>query len=710
MTVTEELQKGVRKALEELGIESGEVSLEHPDDMSYGDYSTNVALQYAKEVKMSPKELAAEIVGKLKVKSLKFVDKVEVAGPGFINFTLKPEFFRESINGILRQAEDYGKNKILAGRKIMVEYTDPNPFKPFHIGHLMSNAIGESIARLIEAEGAEVKRACWQGDVGLHVAKAIWGFTNNPQPTTNNGSVEDWGKAYVLGAEKYETDEQAKKEINDLNKVIFDRSDDAVNKVYEEGRKISLEHFEEIYKKVGTKFDYYFFEGKEGREGEPIVREALGKNVFEESDLPAPRPNTFVVYAILCEDDSIYIGQTSDLQRRWKEHRDGIGAEYFKTHKPVKLIHHEEYKGRDEAVKREHDLKTGFGREWLKREWKAGRTRQAGGAIVYKGEKVGLHTRVFITSKGLPTYETKEFGLNKAKFEKEPDLDESIIITANEQSDYFKVVLAAMDEVMPNVAEKTKHIAHGMLRIPSGKMSSRKGNVITGESLIEQVKEMVQEKIKDRDLPEKEKETIAEQVAIGAIKYSILRSAVGGDIIYDFEKSISFEGDSGPYLQYAHTRAKSVLAKAEGERIPPFLKEVPELARPNKFSEKFAGARAEDFSEKGENPSAHQNEPLPLEKGEVTVLERLLVRFPEIVERAGNPSSAKATEDKEYAPHHVVTYLTELAGAFNGWYAKGKIVDANDPNSPYKVALTEAFAITIKNGLWLLGIQAPEKM
>ena len=201
-----------------------------------------------------------------------------------------------------------------------------------------------------------------------------------------------------------------------------------------------------------------------------------------------------------------------------------------------------------------------------------------------------------------------------------------------------------------------------MLRFASGKMSSRKGNVITGEALIAQVTSMVHDKLKDREMSAKEKDVLAEIVAVGAIKYSILRQAIGGDIIFDFEKSISFEGDSGPYLQYSYVRAKSVLGRAVDENI---------LA----------------------------NTTLP-SGWETITLEKLLVRFPEVVARAG----------EEYQPHYVTTYLTELAGVFNGWYAGGKIIDVDDPTSPYKLALTKAFAEVMKNGLWLLGIKAPEKM
>ncbi len=578
--IVEDLKKAIAKTLKEIGIENPKVELEHPAELSHGDYSTNVALAYAKELKLKPRELAERVVEKLKVESLKFLEKIEIAGPGFINFYLTKEFFAEEVAGI---GEKYGKNEHLSGKKVMVEYTDPNPFKEFHIGHLMSNAIGESIARIAEFESAKVVRACWQGDVGLHVAKAVWGMQKKVQSLklkVDSLKAEDWGKAYAEGAGAYETDAKAKQGINTLNKVIFDKSDAEVNALYDAGRKVSLEHFEEIYKVLDTKFDHYFFEGIEGRDGVKVVEVGLKNGVFEKSD----------------------------------------------------------------------------------------------GAIVYKGEKVGLHTRVFINSQGLPTYEAKELGLNQAKLRVEPDLDTSIIITANEQSDYFKVVLSAMSEVLPEVAKRTKHIAHGMLRFASGKMSSRKGNVITGEGLIAQVEELVQEKIKDRDMSEEEKKELAEVVAVGAIKYSILRQAIGGDIIFDFEKSISFEGDSGPYLQYSYVRAKSVLKKGQEVLGDVYV-----------------------VGEGGERRIQHLEhiQQLPL-----IPLERLLVRFPEVVERAGT----------EYEPHFVTTYLTELAGVFNSWYANGKIVDKTDPASPYKLALTKAFANIMKNGLWLLGIKVPEKM
>ncbi len=539
-----DLSNQIKKLIERATGEAG-FSVETPKEKTHGDFATNVALALAKKNGKNPREVAQDIIAK--IDKPKFIEKIEVAGPGFINFYLSKDYFVEQLKKI---DKNFGRTNHAKGFKVMVEYTDPNPFKLFHIGHLMNNAIGESISRIMEMNGVSLKRANYQGDVGMHVAKAIYGRLKNPSYS--------WQDAYVFGSKEYEENEQAKMEMTALNKQIFEKSDKKVNALYAQGRKESLAAFEKMYKKLGTKFDYYFFESEVADFGKKIVLEGLEKGIFEKGER---------------------------------------------------------------------------------------------GAIVFKGEKFGLHTRVFVNSEGLPTYEAKELGLANIKYKKFK-YDHSVIVTANEINEYFKVLLAAMNQVFPDLAKKTKHIGHGILRLPEGKMSSRTGKVVTAESLIEKVKEMVRQKAVDKNLDD---QTI-EIIAIGALKYSILKQSIGSDIIFDFDKSISFEGDSGPYLQYSYVRAISVLAKAKAERI------------------------RESF----------KNPPL-----EISQLEKLMTRFPEIVEKAG----------KEYEPHVITLYLTELAREFNNFYAHQMIAD-----SPYRLAITQAFSMIMKNGLWLLGINAPDKM
>ncbi len=568
----DKIKIALKVAIEQLGIQKPLINLSHPEDNTFGDFSTNIALLYSKELKVSPKDLAHKIVEELNKNNLDFIKSIEIAGPGFINFKIKDQYFIEEIKSLMEKGDKIGRIDIDSGKKVMVEYTDPNPFKVFHIGHLMANTIGESISRIVEFSGAKVIRTCYQGDIGLHVAKTIWAVQSHKDSFFDESislleKIKFLGEMYVLGSNKYDEDENAKKEIVEVNKKIFEKSDAEINDIYKKGRQWSLDYFDLIYKKLGTKFDDFFFESDVFESGLKIVNEFLNKGVFEKSE----------------------------------------------------------------------------------------------GAIVFPGEKYSTHTRVFINSQGLPTYEAKELGLTKAKFDKYTDLSESIVVTANEQNDYFKVIMASLKEIYPDIALKMKHLSHGILRPSSGKMSSRKGNIVSAEDMIEEFESLVEEKLKERNFEKDLHNSIKSKIAIAGLKYTILRQSIGGDIIYDSKKAVSFDGDSGPYLQYSYVRANAILNKAKESNISENITKLPE---------------------------------------EVDLLEKIILRFPEIIERSRI----------EYAPHHIVTYLVELASTFNSYYSVNKIIDKEDSISSYRIMLTKIFSQIMKNGLWVLGIEVPEKM
>lgn len=570
--IRHKLQKSLEKAAEKAGIVNPSVTLEHPDEISHGDFSTNIAMAYAKTLKQNPRALAEKIVEEFKKDVPDEVAMAEIAGPGFLNIRLKEEFF---IKGVLEIGEKFGMNTNSKGQKIIIEHTQPNPFKEFHIGHLMNNTVGESLSRILSFSGAEIRKVTYHGDVGLHVAKTIWGFIKSG---TNEMTVDALGKSYATGTAAYDDDENTRREIIELNKKIYTKNDQKINELYEKGRKISLNHFEELYSRLGSTFDNHFYESESGEIGKKIVLDFINKNVFEKGD---------------------------------------------------------------------------------------------GGAVVFRGENFEpkTHTRVFLNSENLPTYEAKEVGLAAMK-KKYYSYNFSLTITASEQDAFFNVVEVAIANVFPDLKGKLLHISHGMLRLTTGKMSSRTGSVISAEDFIDDLKKLVIEKIKDRNFDSAEKEKLAEEVAIAAIKYQVLRQAIGGDIIYDPEKSISFEGDSGPYLQYSCVRAGTVIAKAKEAGIGSIS-----------FVSKI-------FGKKIATPD------------QASLLEKMLLRFPEVVERAR----------EDHAPHHVTTYLTELAATFNSYYSNNQIIDKENPLSPYRVALTVAFRNVMKNGLWLLGIKVPRRM
>jgi arginyl-tRNA synthetase len=480
-----------------------------------------------------------------------YEDGRKVAGPGFINVTLA----RPVITGMVHEAGelggDWGKDALLEGTTYSVEYSCPNPFKEMHIGHLMSTVIGEALARVIENAGAKVVRDSYGGDVGPHVAKALWSLRE--KEITEPTSAEEIGEAYAHGAAAYENSEKAKAEIDELNQAIYAGTDRELMELWRKGRELSIEAFQELYARLDTHFDYFLFESETATPGLELVRDGVEKGVFKESE----------------------------------------------------------------------------------------------GAVIYEGEKKGLHTLVFITSKGTPTYEAKEVGLALLVEERIPN-DTRYILTAAEQVGHFAVVKAALEDLAPLVGVKTFHVPHGFLRLTSGKMSSREGNVITARELMGDVMERAAEKNDDP--------LIAEQVAIGAIKYMILRSAPGSDIVFDPEKSLSLDGDSGPYLQYALVRAKKILSYATGEGVGD---EMP----------------TEPYS-----------------------IERLIIHFPEVC--------AEALAEK--APHKITQYLTRLAGEWNSFYASEQVLGS--PEEAYKQRVARAFATTMENGLRILAIPAPEQM
>lgn len=559
------MQEVIRVALEEvladMGLSEVVFVVEHPSDLANGDYSCNVAMVLARQLGKAPRIIAEQFCIELKYK-IEYVDRVEVAGAGFINFYLSRDFFANEINRAVAGGGEWGSNNTQKGEVVLLEYTSPNLFKPLHIGNLVGNIIGESLSRLFEFSGADLKRLNYPSDIGPTVAKGVWGLkTHNLDPQ----DISALGEAYRLGNEAYENNPEFKVEIDNINKALYERSDEKLVALYETGIATSKRSLAEMCAVLGTKFDAEFTESQASSIGAEIVRSNIGK-VFKESE----------------------------------------------------------------------------------------------GAVVYEGEKVGLHTRVFLNSKGLPTYEAKDLGNFTLKQNRYPDWTQSLVVTGNEQREYFKVLFASIKELFTlSNQQKLEHIPTGFLTLTTGKMSSRKGNVFTGTASLAEIRESAREKAENTRTDNLEE--MIDMVAVGALKYQILRQSPGSDIVYDKEKSLSFEGDSGPYLQYTHARIGSVLEKAEQVGLVGNIKSAPEIPY---------------------------------------TIERLIYQFPEVIEEAL----------KERAPHKVVGFLTELAGEFNSFYGQEKIADTEDVHAPYKIMVARAVKITIKNGLWVLGIKAPDRM
>ena len=558
-----ELEQVVAAVVRDLYDVEFTVELTRPEEQ-FGDFATNVALQLTRQVSKNPREIGEAIAEKLRTDE-RFAE-VNVAGPGFLNLRLHDTALLSEL-----EAES---TKTLTGQTVLLEYSDPNPFKPLHAGHLYTTLVGDTIARLVEHAGAKTIRLNFGGDVGLHAGKSMWAIVQAlggeyPEKLADIAEAERpaWlGARYVEGNNAYEEDEAAKAAIIEANKHVYalhDANDheSPFAQIYWTCRQWSYDYFATLYTQLQVvPFDRFIPESEVTPLGLETVRAQLEKGVFEQSD----------------------------------------------------------------------------------------------GAVVFRGEDQGLHTRVFINSEGLPTYETKDVGLSLTKWQ-DYHFNESIIITANEQMQYMQVVLAAIHAFAPEPADRTRHLTHGVVKLQGGvKMSSRKGNVVTALEILEAA----------RVAGEASGTHPNEETILAAVKYAFAKNRIGGDIVYDPLESIALEGNSGPYLQYAHARARSILAKAEGGQM------------------KVSEGNLRDTA---------------LQPDERTLV-RKLSEYAEVVDRA----------TAELMPHHICTYLYELAQTFNRFYENNRVI--GEPRERIRLGLVSHYADTLKQGLELLGIHAPGRM
>ncbi len=540
------------KDLYDLNID---VSFERPEEQ-FGDLSTNVSFRLAKELKRSPLDVAKELSTKIKNDNIL---EVNVAGAGFLNFKLA--------NRALMELARSEPSKPLEGKVVVVEYSDPNPFKVLHAGHLYTSVIGDGIANLIEVAGAKVYRVNFGGDIGLHVAKAVWGVISelggelpDKLSSVKSNKAEWLSQCYVKGNDAYESDDKTKEDIKDLNKKIYKIAvskdkESNLAKIYWTCRNWSYQYFNEFYSQVGIKFDKYYPESEVAEDGVKTVKDHM-PDVYQLSQ----------------------------------------------------------------------------------------------GAVIFDGEKYGLYKNVFINSKGVPTYAAKDVGLIINKWQ-DYHFDKSVIITANEITDYMRVVLKSIEQFNEELVKRTVHLTHGLVKLVGAeKMSSRKGNILKASDILDLAKKATAEHKLNSD----------QAVIVGAVKYSFIKQSIGGDIIFNPSESVSIEGNSGPYLQYALVRATSILSSLNNTELD--MKDIDEFTKYERS--------------------------LLLKIGE----------YHEVIDLAVS----------ELKPHYLATYLYDLAQNFNRFYENSHVI--NDKREKFRGYLVKLYADRLASCLKLLGLETVKKM
>lgn len=596
----DELRDVLKKVILELyGIDFVPEIVPAPENID-ADYSSNAPLKLAKELHKNPFEIAEEISEKM--------DESFVSRPGFVNFKLPDKYLDEKIAQLTEKFEV--SLDTFKGKTIVCEFSDPNPFKVLHVGHLYTSVVGDAIARLFEHAGAKVVRANFGGDVGLHVAKTMYALllecsssstdallahrtsstARSATPVSLNSisnnkalTIEKIARCYVKGTAAYEDNPEAKAKITELNKEIYkinaeDIHGTELSDLYWKGRELSYDYFKEFYARIGVKFDKYYPESTVANLGLSKVLEELEKGVYEKSD----------------------------------------------------------------------------------------------GAVVFDGEKYGLHTRVFVNREGVPTYEAKDVGLIFKKYE-DYHFDKSVVITGNEQLEYMKVVLKSVEQYAPDLVEKTSHLTHGLVKLPGNeKMSSRKGNFLKAVDVLDMVANELKTQYDSDDF----------RVSMAALKYAFLKYKMGGDIIFDPKESVKMTGNSGPYLLYSVVRAKKILRMVDE-------------ADGSEQGLKSAGSGSETagqgLEKTQEGLEAH------FETAERKLVKKLL-EYKVVLNDAVS----------EMAPHKLANYLYEVAQEFSRFYENCPVVGSE--NEIQRFLIVKLYLNTMENGLNILGIEVPEEM
>jgi arginyl-tRNA synthetase len=538
-----------------------EIKIDYPPD-SFGDYSTNVAMKMAKTAKSNPIETAEDIAEHLKKSNL--FEKIDVVRPGFINFYLASEVLQKIIIDINDEGSNFG-NLEKKNQKIMIEYSQPNTHKEFHIGHLRNVFIGSALINVLKKAGYEVVAANYIGDTGTHIAKCLWAL-NKFHGSENLDAIENktefLGKVYSEAVQKIEENVEYEKEFKETQNK-FEEGDKELVDLWTKTKLWSLDEFESIYKELGVSFDVYFYESEEELAGKKIVSELIEKGIAKESE----------------------------------------------------------------------------------------------GAVIVDLESCGLGVLVLLRGDGSALYGLKDIPLSKEKFEKYK-IDRSIIIADIRQNLYFQQIFKIMELMGFN--QDMAHIGYGFVALKGGVgMSSRKGNIISARKLLKDVEEEVKKKFPET--------LVAKDVALGAIKFYMLKHSNESNIEFDIGESVRLEDATGPYLQYAYARISGILRKSNV------------------------------IDADGHSNNVNFN--LLSDKNEISLIRKLLI-FPEIIEDSADNFQISC----------LAQYSLDLVRDFHRFYEACKVISDDVDLTHARLALVGAVQIVLRNVFALIGINALDRM
>ncbi|ERT68103.1 arginine--tRNA ligase [Cetobacterium somerae ATCC BAA-474] len=533
----------------------------------FGDFQSNFAMMNSKIIGGNPRAIAENVVNNIVENSV--IDKIEIAGPGFLNIFLKDSYLGDLVKKISK--EDYEFKGLNIEGDVIIDYSSPNIAKRMHIGHLRSTIIGDSIKRMYKYLGYNVVADNHIGDWGTQFGKLIIGYRNwLNQEAYKENAIEELERVYVeftrQSEENPELEDQAREELKKLQD-----GDKENYRLWQEFIKVSLDEYAKLYNRMGINFDTYY------------------------------------------------------------------GESFY------------------------HDLMPGVVEEL---ENKKIAVEDQGAKVVFFQEEEKLHPCIVQKKDGAFLYATSDIATVKFRLANY-NVNKLIYVTDERQQDHFRQFFRITDMLGWNVEKQ--HVWFGIMRFADGVFSTRKGNVIRLEELLDEGKRRAYEIVNEKnpELSEEEKDNIAEVVGTGAIKYADLSQNRQTAVIFEWDKILSFEGNTAPYLQYSYARIKSILRRAKEQN-----KDVKEDV-------------IIKFVDKTERTLAHH-----------------LTQFPGVILKAADSCR----------PNLIADYLFELSKKFNSFYNACPILNQEDEILYSRLLLAERTAAVLKEGLNILGINTLERM
>ncbi|MNJ86532.1 Arginine--tRNA ligase [compost metagenome] len=579
----------------------------------------------------APQEIG-KVIGDFLRDEIRCVSDYSIIG-GFLNLSFPNSYWTQQLNEVNSNA-DYGLAEKNSKSEIMVEYSSPNTNKPLHLGHLRNNFLGYSVAQILAAYGHRVVKTQIINDRGIHICKSMlaWqkfspvnekGERENPNNTGLKGD-KLVGKYYVEFDKQFNA--EAKEIIAQWNAGNFEGTPEAVISKYHE-----------------------FTAAKEGKDEKAVA--GLDDKIKD-----------------LAKNETSILREAKDLLVRW-EGRDpevyllwttmngwvyeGFNATYEKMGVDFDRLYYES----DTFILGKDLVNEGLNKDVF--------YRKEDGSVWIDLTADGLDHKLLLRSDGTSVYMTQDLGTAVDRFNDYPELTGIIYTVGNEQDYHFKVLFLILDKLGYSWAKSCFHLSYGMVDLPSGKMKSREGTVVDADDLMDEViesaKEMTSERGHLEGMSDADRETLYKTIGMGGLKYYLLKVDPKKRMLFNPAESIELNGHTGPFIQYAHARIQSLLAKAPDFKLD---------------SDTEMGAAEKEIVKQ-------------------------LVLYPSVIAEAA----------KAYAPSVIANYTYELVKLFNQFYQSVMILSETDEKQKaLRLALSQNVAKVIKSSMNLLGIMVPNRM